>query len=218
MADADYDMKPTKEQELEVEMQKTKLFRASIAVCIAYGGVAFAFFIAIIASERARALLADTLAAFTVTFVIGTLLVMTWLAIVVKRFKPTPPSARRDRDMLKCPDYFILQRTPASEISPASENIKHLLSYRCVPDPNVYDVSKFVGPTYRADWTPGLYEGAYNQLNQAGIQCSNIYPQFMYKLDTLSNIDMPNRYRCEFLKACSNHFTWSSVCPNGPYE
>jgi len=214
----------TPEMKVEFEAKKSKLFKASIAVCVAYGVVAAAFFAAILTNERARDLLTETFAPFTVTFVIGTVSIMIWLAVVVSRFKPPSTSSSRENDMLRCPDYFELKRTPESVVNRFGDDMKHLVAYRCVANPNVYSLSNMPAVSYAGSNLTFLSNvNIPSKFNIDGLEneykmtCCNIYPQYMFKLDAPSgsNLGVTNRYRCGYMQACSNSFTWSAVCPNG---
>jgi hypothetical protein len=91
--------------------------------------------------ESARTFLSENFRAFVVTLVGGMIFVIILLIIQISTFKPVAFSKGiYDNEM--CPDYWVLQKVPSAEVERKGAHLtnaeKLLMSYRCVPQENVY--------------------------------------------------------------------------------
>ena len=224
MASVDYDMELTEAEKNNFESQKSRLFKATIAVSVVYGAISLAIFGAIFTSDTARALLTGTLAPFTITFIIGMFLIIIWLVIEIKTFKPMK-NAQVERDPFICPDYFKLERTPSDVLDIAPADLKGVMAYRCVPDNEIFDTSSQFAtiPTFSGYGASNIVLDINTKLGNVGIgttdklTCKNIYPAMLHSKDMTrkDSVDEPNKYRCEFVgKNGCNTLAWTSVCPH----
>lgn len=169
------------ESELKLfQVQKTRLFKGTIAVCGVYGGVALLLLLVAVFDTRGRAVLTDVLLPFVITFVSAMVLIIIFLVIQITSYKPTRlQQGVYDADV--CPDYWTLEKTPPTDIpSTASDADKYLMRYRCVPDKKVY------APEYKVDTNS---TNGFSKIT-TGSGITNIYNQ---KVDT--NSTNPNQLR-----------------------
>ena len=217
MASAEHDMELTEAEQASYEGQKARLFKATIAVNVVYGVFALSILIAIIANEAARALLTGPFAPFTITFLLGMLLIILWLIVEVYEFKPVKRTTI-DRDPLSCPDYYTLERTPSDVLDRAPAKYKSQMAFRCVPRKDVFPVTQFSSNvTFTGYSVSNVVLDLNNNFtnNDDKIKCNNIYPAFLHAKDVTTNKNDPTKYRCEFIgKNGCNTLSWTSVCPH----
>ena len=223
MASAESDMELTEAEKATFESKKTNLFKATIAVSVMYGLISLAILAAIYISDSARALLTSTMAPFTITFVVGMLLIIIWLIIEVKTFKPQK-NAQIERDPFRCPDYYTLERTPEETLKRAPAELKSLMAFRCVPRKELFPSAQFATiPTF-TDATGNAYSIKADIMDDVNgklvndddkLKCDNVYPALLHSRDVIKNKDETNKYRCEFIgKNGCNTLSWTSVCPH----
>lgn len=148
------------------EINKKKLFKGTIAVCVVYGVFAVMLLLIALLNTRGREILAGDLMPFVVTFVASMVLIIIFIVVLVLSFKPKKmQSDLYDPD--SCPDYWKMEETPETEIpNDVSDEEKFLMKYRCVPDTNIYDMqAKWNGteliPNSTGSSTP--FTNVYNQ-------------------------------------------------------
>jgi hypothetical protein len=236
MASVSADLALSANEDAEFRLQKARLFKATIAVNVLYGVVALGILLAIFFSDGARDLFITRLAPFTITFLVGMLLVIIWLIIIVRTFKPQK-SATITYDPYNCPDYFELERTPEDVLSKFDESIRADMTYRCKPREGVFGSSLHTSAAMTTpiipitgEWVVGakpakpLYEKVIKPVNTTtGISvddkmsCTTIYPGLLNRRDVIDNKEQQNKYRCQYIatSGCKN-LNWSSVCPYPP--
>ena len=121
--------------------KREKVFWGTIAICIIYALIGFIIFISSYFSEKAKAILLNRFLPFTIVFIIGTILIVFFLAYQVNDFKPIRIDKSATYDDLSCPDYWKLQKIPITEKEKIFDsNVNPLLfQYRCVMDPNIFN-------------------------------------------------------------------------------
>lgn len=228
MADAEHDLELTEAEKAVFESKKTRLFKATIAVNVVYGFIALCVLIAIFTNEAARSFLTGSFAPFTITFMIGMLLIIIWLVIEVYEFKAVKgPSVHRDS--LACPDYYVLERTPEETLNRAPAELKGYMEYRCVPREDLFPKNQFTTLPAFTDYAVKDVVTEFNsklpadpsKTSPAGpfdadmLKCNNIYPAYLHTKDSTQNKDENNKYRCEFIgKNGCNTLSWTTVCPH----
>jgi hypothetical protein len=123
---------------------KNNFFKGTIAVCVTYAVFAFGLLIISSYSESSKEFIGDTMMPFTITFVIGTVLIVIGLVLLINSYKPVfPPNNLYDKDV--CPDYWILEPTPTNELNNPAISLanKSLMGYRCRPNPNIYNYQTY---------------------------------------------------------------------------
>jgi len=229
MASVTSDMALTDKEQAEFNLRKARLFKATIAVNVIYGVVALGVLLAVFFSEGARDLFITRFAPFTITFLFGMLLVILWLIIVVRTFKPYK-NATLKYDPYSCPDYFELERTDEKLLSTFPEEIRADMTFRCKPRVGVFGSSLHTDTTMTTpiiptagEWVASkpLFENVIKPVNTTtGIgaddkmSCTTIYPGLLNRKDILDNKEQQNKYRCQYIATagCKN-LNWTSVCP-----
>ena len=129
---------PTASEVDAFKVERSRLFKGSIAVCVVYGVIALCMLIFAAVNQSGREFMADNMMPFIVTFVVGTIIVIFFLVLQVATFKIHPSNATTyDGEM--CPDYWTLQKSTDADIpSSVDENARGLMNFKCVPNPSVY--------------------------------------------------------------------------------
>ena len=212
----------------EYNARRTSYFKGTIAVATIYGIIALGMFIIALVSASGRTMLTDTMFPFTLTFVIGIVIVIIMLLVAVFNAKPATDNTLT-YDSVKCPDYWRLEQTPDAMLKSMDEELASRLKYRCVSDrasdintlktvttigtdtPKTVLLDKVQGP-YQTDFTAPA-----NETTQVTgyLNCNIVYPSYMNYVDSTwskRDPDNPNALRCQYATECG--VTWSSVCPN----
>lgn len=124
------------------KMNKQKLFKSSIILCVVYGVFALTLLLLTLFVPRVKDFLAGDFLAFIVTLVIGMVLIIIMVIIMIVTFKPVAFSnGIYDQDM--CPDYWKFVPVDPNEI-PTNPNLsdtdKYLMKYKCVPKNSIYNI------------------------------------------------------------------------------
>ena len=134
----DYDMKI-------YEDRRDKIFYGSIAVVILYAAIALLMLLGSYSFESIRFILFNRFLAFTIVFIIGTIIIALILAHQVYYFRPIKINKRYIYDDLSCPDYWNLKQlydddTGRNLLKKAfSSNIDiNLFKYRCELNSNLF--------------------------------------------------------------------------------
>lgn len=163
---------------------RSNFYKGSIAVCVTYSVFAFLLLMLALFSERAKEIIGDTIMPFTITFVIGTVIIVTCLVIQITTYKPTfNAEYLYDRDV--CPNYWKLEKTPDDELATFDPSIKAMMKYRCKPDNSLYPLNTYYNST----------TGLQNYKN--GVQDTtnpNIYGHTVFTSNSANSTD-PSKYR-----------------------
>jgi len=125
------DVNLTDTDKKEYERQRSAYFKGTIAVSVILGTFALGLFLLAVFSEKGRSILANDMRPFTVTFIAGTIILVSLLVIQIVTFKPTPLS-KKTYDPMSCPDYWKLQALTDAEQKAMPEEIRYLTKYKCV--------------------------------------------------------------------------------------
>jgi hypothetical protein len=130
------------------EDRREKIFYGSIAVIIFYAAIALLMLLSSYYFESIRFILFNRFLAFTVVFIVGTVLIALILAHQVYNFNPIKINKRYTYDNLSCPDYWNLKlmyddsdsAQVASYSNLFSSNINiNLFKYSCEMNSNIFD-------------------------------------------------------------------------------
>lgn len=121
--------------------KREKVFWGTIAICIIYALIGFIIFISSYLSENVKAILLNRFLPFTIVFIVGTILIVFYLAYQVNEFKPIRINKTASYDDLSCPDYWKLEKIPIDDkVKIFDSNIPNVLfQYRCVMDPKIFN-------------------------------------------------------------------------------
>lgn len=232
----------TAAQKKEFDKQRASYFKGTIAVMVIYGTFILSLALIGIFSESGREFIFNQNFSFTVTFIGGTLLVITLMLIQIVVYK-TPDKEIVTVDNTACPDFWELKKTSPEMLNNMNSSMRNLSSYYCQAAPaNVgigANLSGLVGigtaTTLDANFTKMVDE--YNLVNGVGgtningnalMTCGRIYPEYMAFKDQKEYPDAPNTLRCKFISECAkprgtgsgertfggHKVLWNSVCPS----
>jgi len=214
---------------------KHNYFMGTIMICVVYGILAILMLSIGYFTTMGKEILFNTLLYFTVTFVIGTIVVIIITTIMILQYEP-PDVIIKTPDLYSnstCPDYWTYEKIEdktlyGNDVSYGSGcNVSNLpqykltdsyTDYKCVPDINIFtqpntftlssasDADDF--KNYLANMQPGV-EGL--NVNTSNI-CSHIFPEYLAFADNQRYIDTKggsetNYYRCKYASNCGIPWT-----------
>jgi hypothetical protein len=128
--------------------ERSKKFGLTIAVCVIYGLIALLLLLLTFLTSWGRSFLYEDMLAFVVTFIIGTVIIIIYLANEVYTFKPTQGDSKLGYDAEMCPDYWKLEYVDVDQKDDEdkayfSDKVnKYQFKYKCVMDSNLIDKKK----------------------------------------------------------------------------
>lgn len=224
----------TAEERKEFDKERASYFRGSIAVMVIYGTFILALAILGIFSPSGRAFIFEQNFAFTVTFIAGTLIVITLMLVQLLSYAPPKKGGNIQTDALSCPDYWELKKSTSAMKSEMNTNVRNFGDYYCEPSSSVVGVGTTylvgIGTTTPLDTN---FTNMINKFNYVGgvttgglvddsirMKCNRIFPDYMNYEDMKAYPDEPNTLRCKFIEQCTgttggkgDKISWSSVCP-----
>ena len=122
------------------KMRQEKVFWGTIAICVVFAVIALILFLASYLSENVKYVLLNRFLPFTIVYIVGTILIVSYLTYQVYYFKPIKIDRNNDFDQLSCPDYWKLEKVPIDFTD--GDHIKlfdkgtnpNLFTYRCIMD------------------------------------------------------------------------------------
>lgn len=139
-------------------------------------------------SNKFKFILLNRYFTFTIVFIIGTVIIVSYLYYQVYNFKAIKINRANVYDTLSCPDYWKLERVNITENNSNAfdSNIsRQLFNYRCVMDPKIFnkgDIAKKVKvPTNNSG-------GVYNlKITDSGLTDDTITDSTNISFDTYKN-------------------------------
>lgn len=124
-------------------IKRRNVFLGTIAICIIYAIIALILFLGGYFSEKVRFILLNRFLPFTVIYIIGTIVIVLYLAYQVYYFKPIKIDTTNDYDPISCPDYWKLEKVDLNKdehsgLFDPKVNM-NLFKYRCVLNNNIFD-------------------------------------------------------------------------------
>lgn len=219
----------TEEEKREITKNRKTYFKGTIAVSIIYGVFVLILALIGIMSESGKEYIFRKNFYFTITFIGGTLLVITLM--LIQLFNYNVESPKIEVNSTSCPDYWELKKTSTEYLDEIKDNgVKYHSKYYCVPSKNV-GINDTDDAKYKLDLDDDTkYSDAnvddvkfkevitkFNENNKdAGIQCNRVYPSYMALNDLESYPNDPTTIRCKFVKDCNEKgvpIKWNAVCP-----
>lgn len=214
------------EQLSEYKKNRSSYFKGTITVACIYGALALIMFLIAIFSPSGRSIITETMLPFTITFIGGMIIVVILMLVAI--FTMKAPSKRVFAyDNGKCPDYWVLQRTPENVINSFDGIEAAQMRYRCV-NPSASRLNQLSSVTTSnsdelklLDSTKSLYQTSYTaptastNSGTGNLNCNIVYPDFMNYQDMQyrkNDSASPNRLRCSYARKCG--VSWSAVCPD----
>lgn len=126
--------------------KRASWFKGTIAVCVVYGVLALGMLLLALFSEQGKSALTDYLLTFTVTFILGMIIIIVLLVIQITTFKPFLSGLDTISSDV-CPDYWVMKKTPKGDIDSLglSKSDSFLMNYRCEPNPNIFEMEPVSG-------------------------------------------------------------------------
>ena len=225
----------TPAQLLNYNNTRAKLFKGTIVVACVYGAIALTIILCLIFLESAREVLGGTLLYFTVTLILGMIILIILLAVQVSTWMPNSTAPDYGQD--SCPDFWDIEAVDQSSATDAyqlaPDNYKPYVRYRCRPRANLFPANTSTIPAAAAPavYTANTAEGmsAVNDLllvtknlnanlttsSNNPMTCGLVYPEVLAYEDANKYPDNPNATRCQWSRLCGN-VPWSSVCGDIP--
>ncbi len=128
--------------------ERSKKFGLTIAVCVVYGVIALLLLLLTFFTSWGQSFLYEEMLAFIVTFILGTVIIIIYLANEVYNFKPVQGDSKMGYDAEMCPDYWKLEYVDVDQKDDEgngyfSDNVnKYHFKYKCVMDPSLIDKEK----------------------------------------------------------------------------
>jgi hypothetical protein len=126
-----------------------KMFKFTIIVCVIYGLIALGILLIATLTEKGSELFYNYLFSFTMTFVIGTVLIILYLSNLIYNFKPNVANGQTAYDVEMCPDYWKLETLPDSYFIDEeggsylnSQLNKNHFKYKCTMDKRLFQPRK----------------------------------------------------------------------------
>jgi hypothetical protein len=144
------DLNSLSEEERDMYLsEKMKKFKLTITICALYGLIAAVLLALALLTSWGQQFLYDEMFPFVITFILGTIVIIIYLAAEVYQFQPSKPKAGLGTDAEMCPDYWKIEYV-ANDMKKKDINDKTFLpedinksqfNYKCVMDPKVFDVN-----------------------------------------------------------------------------
>jgi len=126
------------------KIRQYKIFWGTIAICVVFAIIALILFLASYLSENVKYILLNRFLPFTIVYIVGTIIIVSYLTYQVYYFKPIKIDKGNNFDQLSCPDYWKLERVPidlynGEQRSLFDKNINpNLFTYKCVMDDKLF--------------------------------------------------------------------------------
>lgn len=141
--------KLTEEELAEFKTKRYNMFKLTISVCVIYGVVALVLLLIGIFTKWGQQVLFNDVLAFMITFIIGTIIIVIYLANEIYNFKPAMQESSLGYDSDICPDYWKLEYIENKEqpdeegksyLDPALN--KYQFQYKCTIDDRITNNDK----------------------------------------------------------------------------
>lgn len=201
--------------EEQYQVNRTRMFKGTIAISVVYGAIALFFVILMFTTQKSKEILGVDLFAFSVTFIAGVVFIITLLVVQILTFKKDKPSS--SFDIYQCPDYWELVQTDPDTLKRFPSETRAYFHYKCQPSAKIFDMNATVTTAPVTATQPQLTE-VYDEVNRTQPDASNhmscklMYPGYMAYKDGKLNEKQPNKMRCDYANFCKS--SWSSVCQN----
>jgi hypothetical protein len=206
-----------KRLEKEYDVNRSRMFKGTIAVSVVYGVIALIFVVLMFASERIKQILGMDLFAFSATFIVGVLVIVSILVYQILTFKKEEPSL--PVDLYQCPDYWELTETPPDVINKFPEEDRPYVQYRCKPKDGIFSNKVIKTTTPASADNKKELQDAWTKFNTKlptsandQMSCQQIYPGWMAVEDRTVSKNNPTKMRCQYSAYCENTGAWTEVC------
>lgn len=176
----------TEEEKKLYLSEKLSKYKITFTVCIMYGIIALIILIIGLFTPWGNKYLLNDLAAFFITYIIGTIVIIIFLSNEIYNYKPTKGDIKMGYDAEMCPDYWRLDLDKNQPTYYSNDLNKLHFKYKCVLDENLFQKQKFKElddskPTAaKKGYQYGLNNRLYVELNKtkSGITGDNEFNEF----------------------------------------
>jgi hypothetical protein len=161
-----FDLNALSEDERELYLsEKMKMFKLTVVICAFYGILAVILLVLALFTSWGQQFLYNEMFPFVITYIIGTIIIIIYLAYEVYTYEPIKTKGALGGDAEMCPDYWKIEyagdqikKKDNSGRSFLPEDVnKSLFTYKCVMDPNVFDKEKVKAIDSNLKYTSNLY-------------------------------------------------------------
>jgi len=185
------------------EEKKKNMFKGTIAISIVYGVFALVLLFATAFNDTMRDILFNKFLAFTLIFIIGTILIIMLMLYFIFSYVPVNVPVIDSDDYISCPDYWKAEIVDDSIIDKAFDPNypKNLFKYKCIMNDNIYDKKQLFINTSNVDGTGLRYTNMFSNItvNSTGLT-NGIYNsaknvEFTKEYSNYSNSNIANLYK-----------------------
>lgn len=146
------DLETLSDEERQIyQIDKMRMFKFTIMICVAYALVATIFLLLILFTSWGRRVLYNEMYAFVITFIIGTTIIVVYLSNEIYNFKPNASKFKTSYDAEMCPDYWKLDYIKKEDLldSEGRSYVSRQLNenqfrYKCSMDSRLFSAQKLV--------------------------------------------------------------------------
>ena len=148
------------------EEKKKNMFKGTIAISIVYGVFALVLLFATAFNDTMRDILFNKFLAFTLIFIIGTILIIMLMLYFIFSYVPVNVPVIDNDDYISCPDYWKAEIVDDNIIDKAFDPSypKNLFKYKCIMDNSIYDKKQLFINTSNTDGTGLRYTSMFSNI------------------------------------------------------
>lgn len=124
--------------------ERYSMYRGTISVCVIYASIALILILLGYFTQWGHDFILGTILWFTITYIIGTILIIIYLGYLVTDYKPHKTDTRVNYSNDICPDYWKLVISNDTEYKDGAitSNVnQNLFKYKCVPDDKIFNTN-----------------------------------------------------------------------------
>lgn len=153
-------------------IKQENMFKGTIIICIIYAVVGLLLVILSYFFDKIREFLFDTFLAFTIVFIVGTILIVSTMLYYIFTFKPVKINNKIDE--ISCPDYWtatiIDDKYIGANFDPTYTNE---FNYKCEMNTDIFDKKKLYEKNNLYRLTNNYFNTQSNLINSNAIYDSN---------------------------------------------
>ena len=168
-------------------IKQENMFKGTIIICIIYAVVGLLLVILSYFFDKIREFLFDTFLAFTIVFIVGTILIVSTMLYYIFTFKPVKINKGNNIDEISCPDYWTATIIDDKYIGANFDsNYTNEFNYKCEMNTDIFDKKKLYEKNILYRLTNNYINTHSNLINSNAIYNST-KPNFNTDYDVNSN-------------------------------
>lgn len=181
----------TEEEKKLFDKERYNIFKLTIFVCALYAGIALVLLLVALFTTWGKNYLYDKLLPFVGTYIIGTIIIIIYLANMIYNYVPTKIDKSLGYDSQMCPDYWKLVPVDKDALidnkgnSYFSSNLnQNQFNYKCEIDDKIIDKKKMKELDtsnqfgYELSNTNNLYVKLDNKTNTSGLNKEETHEKY----------------------------------------